>query len=105
MKSQSFLSTTSLSDTSSSWNAPETISDHGPYLTMVRPKMARNMQQPAVWDLYYQSDIQHYNVELVFINDYSTYSSVTDMLKQLSWPTLQIRRKTCRLQTLFVNLL
>jgi len=27
-----------------------------------------------------------------------TYSSVTDMLQQLSWPTLQVRR---RLQTLF----
>jgi len=31
------------------------------------------------------------------------YSSVTDMLQQLSWPTLQVRRKICRLLTLFNN--
>ena len=35
------------------------------------------------------------------LNDFSRYSSITIMLKQLSWPSLQVRRKICRLQTLF----
>jgi len=49
----------------------------------------------AVWDPYYQSDIQHLEkvqrraARWVF-NDYSTYSSVTDMLQQLSLGTLQV---------------
>ena len=60
----------------------------------------------TVWDPYYQNDIQH--LEKVqrraarwVLNDFSRYSSVTDMLQQLSWPTLQVRRRICRLQTLF----
>ena len=35
------------------------------------------------------------------LNDFSRYSSITNMLQQLSWPSLQVRRKICRLQTLF----
>jgi len=69
---------------------------------MVRPKME---YAATVWDPYYQSDIQH--LEKVqcraarwVYNDFSTYSSVTDMLQQLSWPTLQVCRKICRLLTL-----
>ena len=34
------------------------------------------------------------------MNDYGRLSSVTSMLNQLSWPTLQTRRKLSRLQTL-----
>ena len=34
------------------------------------------------------------------LNDYSRFGSVTLMLDQLSWPTLQTRRKLSRLQTL-----
>ena len=70
---------------------------------MVRPKME---YAAVLWDPYYQSDIQH--LEKVqrraarwVLNNYNRYNSVTDMLQQLSWPTLQIRRKICRLQMLF----
>ena len=34
------------------------------------------------------------------LNDYSRFGSVTLMLDQLSWPTLQTRHKLSRLQTL-----
>ena len=34
------------------------------------------------------------------LNDYSRFGSVTLMLDQLSWPTLQTRRKLSKLQTL-----
>jgi len=73
------------------------------YLTMVHPKME---YAAAAWDPYYQSDIQHLDkvqrwaARWVF-NDFSTFSLVADMLQQLSWPTLQVRHKICRLQTLF----
>ena len=70
---------------------------------IVLPKME---YAATVWDPYYQNDIQH--LEKVqrraarwVLNDFSRYSSVTDMLQQLSWPTLQVRRRICRLQTLF----
>jgi len=65
------------------------------YLTMVCPKMK---YAAAVWDPYYQSDIrqlekvQRRAARWVF-NNFSTYSSVTDTLQQLSWPTLQVCHK------------
>ena len=72
------------------------------YLTMVRPQLE---YASDVWDPHQTGDI----VELEKIqrraarwvmNDYGRLSSVTSMLNQLSWPTLQIRRKLSRLQTL-----
>ena len=72
------------------------------YLTMVRPQLE---YASDVWDPYHVEDI----VELEKVqrraarwvmNDYGRYSSVTSMLEQLSWPTLQFRRKSSRLQTL-----
>ena len=62
----------------------------------------------VVWDPYYQTDIQQlekvqYRAARWVLNDFSRYSSVTNMLQQLSWPSLQVRRKICRLQTLFHN--
>ena len=60
----------------------------------------------VVWDPYYQTDIQQ--LEKVqrraarwVLNDFSRYSSITNMLQQLSWLSLQVHRKICRLQTLF----
>ena len=72
------------------------------YLTMVRPQLE---YASDVWDPHQTGDI----VELEKIqrraarwvmNDYGRLSSVTSMLNQLSWPTLQTRRKLSRLQTL-----
>ena len=65
-----------------------------------------NSYAAAVWDPYYQTDIQR--LEKVqrraarwVSNDYSSYSSVTSMLDHLRWPTLQKRHKISRLQILF----
>ena len=72
------------------------------YLTMVRPQLE---YASDVWDPHQTGDI----VELEKIqrraarwimNYYGRLSSVTSMLNQLSWPTLQTRRKLSRLQTL-----
>ena len=70
---------------------------------MIRPVME---YAAVVWDPYYQSDIQQLeNVQRRaarwVLNDFSRYNSVTRMLHQLSWPSLQVHRKICRLQTLF----
>jgi len=72
------------------------------YLTIIRPQMEH---ASAVWDPYYNVDID--KLEKIqrraarwVLNDYNRTSSVTQMLDQLSWPTLQTRRKISRLQLL-----
>jgi len=72
------------------------------YLAMVRPQLE---YASDIWDPHHAGDIA--DLEKVqrraarwVINDHSRYSSVTLMLDQLSWPTLQFRRKLSRLQTL-----
>ena len=57
----------------------------------------------AVWDPYYNSQIQQ--LEKVqrrearwIYNDYSSFSSVSAMLNELSLPSLETRRKISRLQ-------
>ena len=66
---------------------------------MVRPQLE---YASDVWDPHQTGDI----VELEKIQRRAArwvmndYSSVTSMLNQLSWPTLQTRRKLSRLQTL-----
>ena len=72
------------------------------YLTMVRPQLE---YASAVWDPYHVGDISE--LEKVqrraarwVLNDYGRFSSVSLMLEQLKWPTLQIRRKLSRLQIL-----
>jgi len=73
------------------------------YLTLVRPTME---YAAVVWDPYHHNNIQQ--LEKVqrraarwVLNDFSHHSSVTSMIQQLSWPSLQLRRKVARLQTLF----
>ena len=60
----------------------------------------------VVWDPYHHNAILQ--LEKVqrraarwALNDFSRYSSVTAMLQQLSWPSLNSRRQIFRLQTLF----
>ena len=69
------------------------------YLTMVRPQLEYTSD---VWDPHYVGDIME--LEKVqqraarwVLNDYGRSSSVSSMLNQLSWPTLQSRRKLSRL--------
>ena len=73
------------------------------YLTMVRSIME---YASAVWDPFYVTDIQQ--LEKVqcraarwVLNDNRYTSSVTLMLKQLSWPTLMLHRKISRLSILY----
>ena len=70
------------------------------YLTIVRPTLE---YAACVWDPYQEYLIQ-YNIEKIkccaarwVLSDYSYYSSVTDMLNHLKWPTLQERRHVNRL--------
>jgi len=71
---------------------------------MVRPQLE---YESDVWDPYHVEDIME--LEKVqrraahcnwVLNDYSRYSSVTSMLEQLLWPSLQLYRKSSRLQSL-----
>ena len=70
---------------------------------MVRPQME---YASVIWDPYYISDrdklesIQQRATRWV-LSDYSRTSSVSLMLHQLSWPTLQIRRNISRLQLFY----
>ena len=65
------------------------------------------MEYPSdVWDPFYVKDIQQ--LEKVqrqaarwVLNDYLYTSSVTLMLKQLSWPTLMLRCRISRLSILY----
>jgi len=68
---------------------------------MVRPQLEYALD---VWDPYHVEDIME--LEKVqrraacwVLNDYGRYSFVTSMLEQLSWPSLQLRRKSSRLQS------
>jgi len=70
------------------------------YLTMVRPQLE---YASDVWDPNHVEDIVELEKEQQraahwVMNDYGRYSSVTSMLEQLSWPTLQFCHKSSRLQ-------
>ena len=73
------------------------------YLTLVRPIME---YAASVWDPYHHNDIQ--TLEKVqrraarwVMNDYSWYSSVSNMLNNLNWPSLHLRHRISRLQTFY----
>ena len=69
---------------------------------MARPQMEYTS---AVWDPHHNSLIQQlekirrYAARWIF-NDYSRFSSASAMLNELSWPSLETRRKISRLQIL-----
>ena len=55
-----------------------------------------------VWDPYYNGDIMELEKSTtksspLVLNDYGWFNSVSSMLNQLSWPTLQSRHKLSRL--------
>ena len=73
------------------------------YLAMVRPQLE---YASVVLDPIYNNDIHKLeNIQRRaarwVLKDYNRYSSVTSMLKHLSWPELQTRRKIARLQTFY----
>jgi len=69
---------------------------------MVRPKMEYAL---AVWDPYHNLQIQQLEKVQMraarwIFNEYSRFSSVSAMLIELSWPSLQTRHKISRLKIL-----
>ena len=69
------------------------------YITIIRPLLE---YAACVWDPYHEYLI--YDIEKIqrhaarwVLSDFSWYSSVTDMLNFLEWPTLQERRHINRL--------
>ncbi len=73
------------------------------YEMLVRPSLEYSS---VVWDPYYRNDIQ--KVEMTqrraarfCMNDYGRQSSVSDMLAELSWDTLEDRRKYSRLHMMY----
>ena len=68
------------------------------YTTLVRPTLE---YAATVWDPY--TKIQHKQRRAArFVNgDYSRESSVTSMLKELKWPTLQQRRTNTKMVMMY----
>jgi len=73
------------------------------YLAIVCPSLE---YASVAWDPYHNKKIEH--LEKVqrkaarwVVNNFSCHSSVTAVLQHLQWPTLQLRRKISKLQTLF----
>ena len=73
------------------------------YVSLVRPTLE---YASSVWDPYQQNDI--HRLEMVqrraaryVTNRYHNTSSVSNMIEQLEWTTLQERRKHCRLLMMY----
>ena len=70
------------------------------YKIMVRPVM----EYPCtVWSPYTKKNMKQYKKDhQVVNNDYSSFSSVTAMMQDLEWPTLEERRWATKVTTLFI---
>ena len=84
------------------WNCPKKVKEIA-YTTIVRPKLEYAC---AAWDPYLQKDIA--SLERVqrkaarfCSNNYHPTASVTDMLHELGWTTLELRRTMTRLALLY----
>ena len=84
------------------WNCPREIKEIT-YKTIVRPKLE---YASAAWDPYLKKDIA--KVEKVqrkaarfCTGNYKQTASVMDMIKELDWDTLELRRTKCRLNMMY----
>ena len=84
------------------WNCPREIKEIT-YKTIVRPKLE---YASAAWDPYLKKDIA--KVEKVqrkaarfCTGNYKQTASVTGMIKELDWETLELRRTKCRLNMMY----
>ena len=84
------------------WFCPKVVKE-SLYMSIVRPKLE---YASSVWDPYTYKD--KYMVERVqrkaaqfCLRNYKPMESVTDMLKDLGWDTLELRRKKARLTTMY----
>lgn len=84
------------------WNCPQEVKEIA-YRTIVRPKLE---YASASWDPYYKKDIV--KVESVqrkaarfCTQNYQQTASVTDMIKELGWDSLESRRKKARLNLMY----
>ena len=76
------------------------------YFSLVRPSLE---YASSIWDPYYNTHIS--TIEKIqrravrwTLNNYNCYSSVTTMLHDLKWPTLQYRRQRARLSLFYKSL-
>ena len=76
------------------------------YFSLVRPSLD---YASSIWDPYYNTHIS--TIEKIqrravhwTLNNYNRYSSVTTMLHDLKWPTLQYRRQRARLSLFYKSL-
>jgi hypothetical protein len=84
------------------WFCPKDVKE-SLYMSIVRPKLE---YASSVWDPYTYKD--KYMVERVqrkaarfCLRNYKPMESVTDMLKDLGWDTLELRRKKARLTMMY----
>ena len=84
------------------WNCPKQVKETA-YAAIVRPKLEYAC---AAWDPYLQKDM--YSLEKVqtkvarfCANGYHLTASVTDMIRELGWQTLEQRRSFFRLTLLY----
>lgn len=84
------------------WNCPQSIKETT-YKTIVRPKLEYACES---WDPYYKKDIAtleriQRKAARFCTQNYQQTASVTHMLGELGWETLQARRKKARLTMIF----
>ena len=84
------------------WNCPRKVRETA-YTSIVRPKLE---YASASWDPHYKKDIS--TLERVqrkaarfCLQNFNKTASVTDMLSELKWDTLEIRRKKSRLTLMY----
>ena len=85
------------------WNCPKTVKETA-YKTLVRPKL---QYACSAWDPHHQKDkaalerIQRKAARFVAGNHCNRTTSVTEMLQDLQWDTLETMRRHARLSTMY----